>query len=116
MASTHVPGIEPPGTYGGERKAELLAADTIVKNQEEMMTFLHDQLAWSQDEQTRFANRGRQPHPEYKIDDEVYVDASHFVSESDKRSLDLKNVGPWKIVRIIDNKAFKLEIPQRWRR
>ena len=57
-------GIEPPQTYEGERRAELLAADKIVRRQEKMMNFLQNQLAWSQDEQTRFANRSRQPPPD----------------------------------------------------
>ena len=106
--------IEPPGTYKreGEQQAELLAADKIVAQQAEMMTFLQDQLAWSQDEQTRFANKTHQPHPEYKIDDKVYVDARHFASEKDKKSLDLKNAGPWEIVKNINNKAYKLAIPK----
>ena len=89
-----------------------MAADKIVAREEEMMKFPQDQLAWSQDEQTRFANRGRQPHPEYKIGDEVYVDARHFASERDKKSLDLKNAGPWKIIRNINNKAYELAIPE----
>lgn len=32
-------GIEPPQTYEGERRAELLAADKIVRRQEKMMNF-----------------------------------------------------------------------------
>ena len=44
-------GIEPPETYErGEQQAELLAADKIITRQAKMMTFLQDQLAWSQDE------------------------------------------------------------------
>ena len=77
-----------------------------------MMTFLQDQLAWAQDEQTQFANQDCQPHPEYQIGNEVYVDTRDFASEKSKKSLNLKNAGPWKISRIIDNKAYKLEIPQ----
>ena len=85
--------IEPPGTFEdeGEKKAELLAADKIVRRQEEMMSFLQDQLAWSQNEQTQFANRTRQLHPKYKIGDKVYVDARHFASERYKKLLNLKN-------------------------
>ena len=41
----------------------------------------------------------------------VYVNAKHFASERPSRSLSFKNAGPWKIIRIIDNKAYKLEIP-----
>ena len=40
------------------------------------------------------------------------MDARDFASEKSKTSLDLKNAGPWKISRIINNKAYKLEIPQ----
>lgn len=100
-------GIEPPKTYGnGDRKAELLAADEIVTRPQGMMDFLQDQLAWAQEEQARFANGDRQPHPEYKVGDEVYADARHFASEkSSKRSLNLKWAGPWKLVRRISDEA-----------
>ena len=76
------------------------------------MTFLQDQLAWTQNKQTQFANWDCQPHPEYRIGDEVYVNARHFALEKSKKSLDFKNAGPRKISRIIDNKAYKLEISQ----
>ena len=62
------------------------------------MFFLQDQLVWSQDEQTQFANKTCQSHSEYKISDKVYMDARHFTSEQEKKSLDLKNAGPWEIV------------------
>ena len=42
----------------------------------------------------------------------VYVDARHFASERDSKSLSMKNAGPWKIVCNIDNKAYELDIPQ----
>ena len=103
-------GIEPPGTYEGKGKAEILHADKMIERQEAMRTWLRDQLAWAQEEQTRHANKGRQPHPEYKIGDMVYVNAKHFASERPSRSLSFKNVGPWKIIRIIKNKAYELEI------
>ena len=35
----------------------------------------------------------------------------HFASERPSRSLSFKNIGPWKIIRIIDNKAYELVIP-----
>ena len=90
--------IEPPGTFKGEQKIKLLVADKIVARQGEMIEFFWDQLVWLQDEQTWFANRTRQTHLEYKVGDKVYVDARHFASERDKKSLDLKNAGLWKII------------------
>ena len=106
--------IEPPRMYKGEgeQRTELLATNKIVAWQAEMMTFLQDLLVWSQDKQTQFANRTRQPYLEYKIGDNVYVDAKHFASEQDKKSLNLKNAGPWEIVQNINNKICKLKIPQ----
>ena len=44
--------VEPPHTnQENSQRAELLAADKIVKNQEEMTLFLQDQLTWAQQEQ-----------------------------------------------------------------
>ena len=42
----------------------------------------------------------------------VYVDARHFASKRDSKSLSMKNARPWKIVCNIDNKAYELDIPQ----
>ena len=45
-------GIEPSRTFKNEseQNAKLLAVNKIVAQQEEMMSFLQDQSAWSQDE------------------------------------------------------------------
>ena len=105
-------GIELFDTYKGKWKAKFLAADKIIKRQAEMMIFLQDQLAWTQNKQAWFANWDCQLHLEYRISNKVYMDARHFASEKSKKLLDLKNARPWKISKIIDNKAYKLEIPQ----
>ena len=76
------------------------------------MSFLQDQLAWSQNEQTQFANGTCQLHPKYKIGDKVYVVARHFAFERDKKLPNLKNAGLWKIVQNIDNKAYELAISE----
>ena len=103
-------GVEPPQAYERGRRAELLAADRIVANQEETVSYLQDQLTWSQQEQAHWANRNHQPHPELNVGDMVYVDARHFASEQDSKSLSMKNAGPWKIICNINNKAYELDI------
>ena len=60
----------------------------------------------------RFANKISQLYPKYKIGDKMYVDARHCASERDKKLLDLKNTELWKIVQNINNKAYKLAIPE----
>ena len=110
-------GVEPPQAYQQEtsRKTKLLTADKIVKHQEETRSFLQDQLTWAQEKQAYWANQNRQPHPEYKVEDIVYVDARHFASERDSKSLSMKNAGPWRIVCNIANKTYELDIPQQMR-
>ena len=107
-------GVEPPQAYqqGTSQKAELLTADKMLANQEETVQFLQNQLVWAQEKQAHWADQNRQPHPEYKIGDMVYVDARHFASEKDSKSLSMKNAGLWKIVCNIANKAYELDIPQ----
>ena len=87
-------GVEPPQACTRSRKAELLAADRIIANQEKTLSHLQDQLTWTQEEQAYWANQNRQPHPEYEVGDMVYVDARHFASEQDSKSLSMKNAGP----------------------
>ena len=42
----------------------------------------------------------------------VYVDAKYFASERASKSLSSKNANPWKIIKNIANKAYKLDLPQ----
>ena len=89
-------GIELPqaiGTQKTSRRAELLVADKIVKNQEEMASFLQDELAWTQKDHTHWANQNCQSHPKLKVSNMVYVDAKYFSSERDNKLLSMKNAG-----------------------
>ena len=104
--------MEPLGIYKSEQKVKFLAVDKIVRRQAKMITFLQDQLVWAQDKQIWFANQDCQSHSEYQIANEIYVDSKYFASEKSKKSFNLKNAGPWKISRIINNKIYKLEILQ----
>ena len=84
----------------------------MVANQEERLSFLQDQLTWSQQEQAHWANENRQPHPDYKVGDMVYVDARHFASKKASKLLSMKNAGPWKVIWNIGKKAYELDISQ----
>ena len=112
-------GVEPPQAYQQEasQKTELLTADKIVKQKKKTRLFLQEQPLWSQplwsqQEQVHWTNENCQPHPEYRVGNIVYVDARHFASERDSKSLSMKNARPWKIVCNMANKAYELDIPQ----
>lgn len=105
-------GAEPPGIYDGPGRPEIESADQLVNRTEAIREWLQDEIVWAQEEHQRHANKHRQPHPEYRLGDEVYVDARHFAAERPSISLGYKNAGPWPITRIIDNKAYELKLPQ----
>ena len=49
---------------------------------------------------------------EFKVDDMVWLDSRNIKTTRPNKSLDHKNLGPFKIIRIINNMAFELELPQ----
>ena len=95
------------------KRARLLTADKIVKNQEKIASNLQDQLVWAQQEQTYWADQHHQPHPDLKVGNLMYMDVRHFTTGWESKSLSSKNAGPWKIIRNIANKAYKLNLPQK---
>ena len=107
-------GIEPLILYdnGIVKRAKLLSADQIAARQEAMRKWLVDNLTWAQIDQTKYVNNSRAPHPDYKIDDWIYVNTKDFSIEKQSRFLSSKNVGSWKIIRCIDNKAYELNISE----
>ena len=103
-------GAEPPKP-STTRNPMLEAADKLVDRTEAIRQWLQDEICWAQEEQERQANKHRAPHPEYRLGDLVYVNAKHFAAQRPSVSLGYKNAGPWPIIRIIDNKAYELRLP-----
>ena len=102
-------GFEPPGTYEGRGKAEVEYADKIVARTEAIQEHLREHIVWAQSEYQEQADKNRQPH---KVGDLVYVDARHFAGERPSKSLGSKNMGPWKITRVIHDKTYEVELPE----
>ena len=49
---------------------------------------------------------------EFKVDDIVWLDSRNIKTTRPNKSLNHKNLGPFKIIRIINNMACELELPQ----
>jgi hypothetical protein len=96
--------------FDRNRKAEIRKADKIVQRQKTMTQWIRENLTWSQAKQAHHVNKTRQSHLEYKVEDLMYVNAKNFSSERSSRSLTFKNVRSWKIIRVIDNKTYKLKL------
>jgi hypothetical protein len=105
-------GAEPPGSFDTADHPDILAADKLVKQTEDMQEWLKDHIAWTQESHINYANRHRQPHPEYRVGDRVYVDARHFNLQRESQKLSPRALGPWPIVRCIDSKAYEVSLPE----
>ena len=108
-------GLEPPLPWDKlstqKKKRDIRAADDFVSRVNSIREQLRDQLKWSQALQTEQANRHRLPAPQFKVGDYVMLDARNIKTARPNKSLDHKNIGPYKITRAINNMAYELELP-----
>jgi hypothetical protein len=59
-----------------------------------------------------FADANRYPAPRFEIGEWVMLNAKHIKTERPVKSLDHKNMGPYQIMRVIDNMTYELDLPQ----
>ena len=93
-------------------RTELLSANQITAKQKIMTKRFIDNFTWTQIDQTKYVNNSRVSHPDYKINDWIYVNTKNFSIEKQNRFLNSKNVDSWKIIRCIDNKTYELNISE----
>lgn len=101
----------PDGTAPAVRR-ELRSADKYAEKLEKLKLSLRESLQWAQAKQTDQANRSRHPAPEFKVGDKVFLDGRNIKTTRPNHSLDYKNLGPYKILKIYNRFACKLELPE----
>ena len=57
-----------------------------------------------------YANRSRAPATKFRVGDMVILDARNIKIRRPNQLLDYKNIGPFKIVRGINNIVYKLKL------
>ncbi|KAG9385451.1 Asp-protease-2 multi-domain protein [Pyrenophora tritici-repentis] len=77
---------------------------------------LRASMQWAQAKQAEYANEGRLPAPAFKVGDQVMLDTRNLRTKRPSASLDLKNRGPFTIVRAINNTAYELDLPANMKR
>lgn len=102
-------GLEPKSQEDSQ-PAEVTRADRLLERHNAMREYLQEQLCWIQEEQERHANKLRQPHLAFKLGDKVFVDARHFNLNRETKSLGPKSMGPYEIIRVVDNKAYEIAL------
>src|SRR6266481_4538682 len=63
----------------------------------------------------RVANQKGPPPAQFRLREQVWLDASHLKLPHQKAKLTLKRLGPFKIIQEISPVAYRLELPPSWR-
>ncbi|KAG9386988.1 Chromo domain containing protein [Pyrenophora tritici-repentis] len=92
------------------------AVRTQVIEQAHKSDELRASMQWAQAKQAEYANEGRLPAPAFKVGDQVMLDTRNLRTKRPSASLDLKNRGPFTIVRAINNTAYELDLPANMKR
>ena len=106
-------GPDAPAAIAGDstQRREMRSADKVIAKLEQLRGYLRDELAWARAKMEHYANVQRHPAPEFRVGDMVMLDARHMRTSRLSQSLDYKNLGPFRITKVIDNCAYKLELP-----
>lgn len=109
-------GVEPPTPLDPSAtqraKRDIKSADAFVEKIDKMRDYLRDQLKWSQALQKEQADRHRLPAPEFKVGDMVMLDRRNIKTVRPNKSLDHKNLGPYRVTKALGNMAYEVDLPQ----
>jgi len=111
-------GFEPRMSFGPdetsyestrERLQAQQAAD-ITQSQQDVLTYIRQELHQTQDSMVDQANRHRR-EVEYEEGQEVWLDARNMKTQRPSKKLDDKMYGPFKISEKISSHAYRLDLP-----
>ena len=105
-------GFEPREPLAMSSLPAEIKADEYAKHMEDLCELLKVEMAAAQAKYEDDANRTRQPAPIFKVGDEVWLDAKNIRTKRPARKLDWKNLGRFKIKRVLNSWAYELELPE----
>ncbi|KAI1512404.1 rve multi-domain protein [Pyrenophora tritici-repentis] len=102
-----------PITDARSRAEQLLREDArgTVKRMTDVIRFMQENLRWSQNKMEHYANQHRQPAPDYRVGDKVYIDARNIPTMRPSRGLSAKSLGPYKVRALPNRYAVELALP-----
>lgn len=114
-------GYHPRISFGPPRTLER-ASSTYLKNEnkkgnafvakmEDILGILTEKLTFARMQQEDFSSANRTPAPAYRAGDEVFLDTRNITTARPMKKLDHKFIGPFKIVKIVNSHAYRLELP-----
>lgn len=107
-------GLEPesllPSSLGWKAKRDASAADNLLNRIENLRSILKQNLSWARAKMEQYANQYRLPAPTFKKGDWVMLDAKNIKTKRSSTGLSEKKLGPYQVMRNIDNKAYQLDL------
>jgi hypothetical protein len=89
----------------------VVAADDFANSMQELNEVLQLEMRAAQAKYEDNSDASRIPAPTYRVGDEVWLDARHIRTQRPSRKLDWKNLGRFKITRILNPWVYELELP-----
>lgn len=92
-------------------RAQLEIANDFADTMTHIDAYLHEEMTAAQQYYEEQANTQRNPVPNYKPGDEVFLLLTNVNSERPARKLDSKKLGRFRIIRAINPYAYLLDLP-----
>jgi len=84
------------------------AADGFAAKVEDLRVRLHKNLVDAQQRQTKYA-KGEEML--FKVGDKVWLSTKHIRTSRLSKKLDYKRIGPYRVCKVVNKNAYKLELP-----
>ena len=70
-------------------------------------------LTHAADEMAKYYDRHRQPAPEFKVGEKVWLNAQNYTTDCPMKKLDHQWIGPFRIIKVVSPAAVKLKLTAR---
>ena len=94
------------------QRRKMRNVDRFIAKQKKLKQYLKNELKWFQVKQEKYVNAHRASAFEFKMNDIIMLNARYIKIMRFNKNLDYKNLSFFKIIRVIDNCVYELELPQ----
>lgn len=92
-------------------RKQITAGNDFASKMAEILEILRSNLTCARDKQENASVSNRSPAPAYRVGDEVFLDTRNITTSRPIEKLDCKFIGPFRVIKIINSHAYKLQLP-----